>query len=186
LRRPERGRHRPEGRRHRPEGGPRRARRPGRRRPPPALEDLSLASDFSAFLKAEVGEALRRQALKKLFADPHFNRMDGLDIYIDDYSVPDPIPPELMDKLEHAREWLSGREGASAPEAEEEPGAPAPPTPSPPAAIAGSASDPDSAPAAAAGSDSPEPRPARRAATGEAAAPARRPVCRTGDEKGRN
>ncbi len=84
----------------------------------PAVEDLSLASDFSAFLQEEVGEALRRQALKKLFADPHFNRMDGLDIYIDDYSVPDPIPPEVMEKLQHAAEWLAGREAAApAPEA---------------------------------------------------------------------
>jgi hypothetical protein len=32
--------------------------------------------------------------------------MDGLDIYIDDYSQPDPIPPEILAKLRHAREWL--------------------------------------------------------------------------------
>ena len=31
--------------------------------------------------------------MKKLFADPHYNVMDGLDVYIDDYSKPDPIPP---------------------------------------------------------------------------------------------
>jgi hypothetical protein len=72
----------------------------------PPVEELTLASDFTAFLKDEVSEALRRQALHKLFADPHFNRMDGLDIYIDDYSQPDPIPPEAMAKLKHAREWL--------------------------------------------------------------------------------
>lgn len=78
--------------------------------PLPPLEELSLASDFSAFLKEEVGEALRRQALRKLFSDPHFNRMDGLDVYIDDYSLPDPIPPEAMAKLQHAREWLMANE----------------------------------------------------------------------------
>ncbi len=78
--------------------------------PLPPLEELSLASDFSAFLKEEVGEALRRQALRKLFSDPHFNRMDGLDIYIGDYSQPDPIAPEAMAKLRHAREWLSANE----------------------------------------------------------------------------
>ena len=33
--------------------------------------------------------------------------MDGLDIYIDDYSRPDPIPPEILAKLQHAREWLA-------------------------------------------------------------------------------
>ena len=31
--------------------------------------------------------------MKKLFTDPHFNVMDGLDTYIDDYRKPDPIPP---------------------------------------------------------------------------------------------
>ncbi|HRP23773.1 DUF3306 domain-containing protein [Thauera sp.] len=72
----------------------------------PPVETLSLASDFSAFLKEEVSEALRRRALQKLFADPHFNRMDGLDVYIDDYNLADPIPPALMEKLKHAREWL--------------------------------------------------------------------------------
>lgn len=73
---------------------------------PPPVEELTLASDFSVFLKEEVSEALRRQALHKLFADPHFNRMDGLDIYIDDYNVADPIPAAMMEKLKHAREWL--------------------------------------------------------------------------------
>lgn len=72
----------------------------------PAVESLSLSSDFTAFLKEEVSEALRRKALHKLFSDPHFNQMDGLDIYIDDYSQPDPIPPEILAKLQHAREWL--------------------------------------------------------------------------------
>ena len=72
----------------------------------PPVESLSLSSDFTAFLKEEVSEALRRKALQKLFSDPHFNRMDGLDIYIDDYSQPDPIPPEILAKLRHAREWL--------------------------------------------------------------------------------
>ena len=73
----------------------------------PPVESLSLSSDFTAFLKEEVSEALRRKALHKLFSDPHFNQMDGLDIYIDDYSRPDPIPPEILAKLQHAREWLA-------------------------------------------------------------------------------
>lgn len=65
----------------------------------PAVEGLDLESDFSAFLKKEVSESLRRAALRKLFNDPHFNRMDGLDIYIDDYSVSDPIPADMMHRL---------------------------------------------------------------------------------------
>jgi hypothetical protein len=40
--------------------------------------------------------------MKKLFSDPHFNAMDGLDVYIDDYSKPDPIPPEMLRKLASA------------------------------------------------------------------------------------
>ena len=42
-------------------------------------------------------------ALKKLFADPHFNRMDGLDIYIDDYTKPDPMPRAMLARLNQSR-----------------------------------------------------------------------------------
>ena len=87
--------------------------------PLPAPETLNLASDFTAFLREEVDEALRRQALKKLFSDPHFNRMDGLDVYIDDYSLPSPIPPDVMKRIRHAQRLLreepaEGDAGASA------------------------------------------------------------------------
>ncbi len=37
--------------------------------------------------------------MKKMFSDPHFNVMDGLDIYIDDYSKPDPIPLEMLKRM---------------------------------------------------------------------------------------
>ena len=37
--------------------------------------------------------------MKKLFSDPHFNVMDGLDTYIDDYGKPDPIPPEMLRRM---------------------------------------------------------------------------------------
>ncbi len=60
----------------------------------PAIESLTAESDFAAFMQPKVPEALRRQALKKMFSNPHFNVMDGLDIYIDDYSVGTPIPQE--------------------------------------------------------------------------------------------
>ena len=39
---------------------------------------------------------VRNAAMKKLFADPQFNVMDGLDIYIDDYSKSDPIPEAML------------------------------------------------------------------------------------------
>ncbi|ANQ86646.1 hypothetical protein dqs_3629 [Azoarcus olearius] len=88
---------------------------PGEALPPP--EALTLESDFTAYLKDEVGEALRRQALKKLFSDPHFNVMDGLDIYIDDYSVSAPIPPDVLARLRHAQELLMEHGGVEAEEA---------------------------------------------------------------------
>jgi hypothetical protein len=44
----------------------------------------------------DVAPEVKNAAIKKLFADPHFNVMDGLDTYIDDYSKPDPIPPEML------------------------------------------------------------------------------------------
>ena len=57
------------------------------------------APDFSAFMKPDVDPAVQQAALKKMFTDPHFNVMDGLDIYIDDYSKPDPLPPGMLQRL---------------------------------------------------------------------------------------
>jgi hypothetical protein len=55
------------------------------------------------FMSADVDPQLRVRALKKLFADPHFNRMDGLDVYIDDYSKPDPMPLAFIRRLAQSR-----------------------------------------------------------------------------------
>ena len=57
------------------------------------------APDFSAFMKPNVDPAVQHAAMKKLFSDPHFNIMDRLDIYIDDYSIPDPIPMEMLKRM---------------------------------------------------------------------------------------
>jgi hypothetical protein len=81
------------------------------RHPPielPPIENLSFESDFQAFMRAKVDERVRRAALKKLFSDPRFNVMDGLDVYIDDYSKEDPIPPGMLAQLQHARTTLFG------------------------------------------------------------------------------
>ena len=73
----------------------------------PAVESLKgLASEYREFLRPEVDDKLRQAALKKLFHDPHFNVMDGLDTYIDDYSKPDPIPDAMMRTLAHAKGLL--------------------------------------------------------------------------------
>lgn len=62
--------------------------------PPPTLDDvaqLTPESDFSRFVARDVPSSVRNAAVKKLFADPHFNVMDGLDIYIDDYTKGSPL-----------------------------------------------------------------------------------------------
>jgi Protein of unknown function (DUF3306) len=62
----------------------------------PSLTDIALDRDFTPFMQSKVPEALKRQALKTLFKDAHFNIMDGLDTYIDDYTKFEPISPEEM------------------------------------------------------------------------------------------
>ena len=76
--------------------------------PPPqlTLDDvarLTPESDYAAFVARDVPANVRNAAVKKLFTDPHYNVMDGLDIYIDDYSKPDPLPLELARKLTSAQ-----------------------------------------------------------------------------------
>lgn len=69
----------------------------------PSIDSLNFDSDFTRFLSSKVDESVRRKALRKLFGDPRFNVMDGLDVYIDDYSKFEPIPDDLIGKLAHAR-----------------------------------------------------------------------------------
>jgi hypothetical protein len=68
--------------------------------PPVTLEDVEKIDrfdpDFSAFMRPDVDPRVQQAALKKMFSDPHFNVMDGLDIYIDDYSKPELLPPEML------------------------------------------------------------------------------------------
>jgi len=69
----------------------------------PSIETLTSDSDFTVFFGPKVDPRVKLAALKKLFSDPRFNVMDRLDVYIDDYSIPDPIAPELVRQLLHAR-----------------------------------------------------------------------------------
>lgn len=76
--------------------------------PPKALTmadvaGLSRDSDFSRFVAAGVDPGVRCAAMKKLFADPHFNVMDGLDTYIADYGQPDPIPLAMLRRMNQSR-----------------------------------------------------------------------------------
>jgi hypothetical protein len=70
--------------------------------PPPTLHDvaaLTPTSDFTRFVARDVDPGVRNAALRTLFSDPHFNLMDGLDTYMDDYGRPDPLPDGMLRQL---------------------------------------------------------------------------------------
>ena len=72
----------------------------------PTLEDvlkLTKDSDYSAYVKPGIDPDVQQAALQKLFSDPRYNVMDGLDIYIDDYSKPDPIPLDMLKKMNQSK-----------------------------------------------------------------------------------
>ena len=126
--------------------------------PLPPVESLTPESDFAPFMKPEVDGETRSKALKALFADPHFNTMDMMDVYVDDYSKPDPLPAGWLEKLEQLSH-LGDRAGRDREEAErraaEEAAARAGETEAAKAAAEGA----DPAPAAPAGPEAPAPAP---------------------------
>ena len=74
--------------------------------PTPTLADaqqLTSESDFTGFMARGVAPDVKNAAMKKLFADPHFNVMDRMDIYIDDYSQPDPLPMAMLRQMTSAK-----------------------------------------------------------------------------------
>lgn len=85
----------------------------------PPLDKLTIDSDFRGFFHPKVDEDVRRAALRKLFAEPHFNVMDGLDTYIDDYSKTEPIPAAMLAGMKQAQrilDWAKGKEDEPEPE----------------------------------------------------------------------
>jgi hypothetical protein len=75
-------------------------------KPAPTLADaqqLTPESDFTDFMARGVAPDVKNAAMKKLFTDPHFNVMDRLDIYIDDYSQPDPLPMAMLRQMASAK-----------------------------------------------------------------------------------
>lgn len=74
--------------------------------PAPTLDDvaaLTRDSDYARFVARDVAPDVKNAALRKLFGDPHFNVMDGLDIYIDDYGKPDPLPAGTLRQMVQAQ-----------------------------------------------------------------------------------
>jgi hypothetical protein len=74
--------------------------------PAPTLDDVARLPDgaeVARFVARGVDPAVKNAALKKLFADPHFNVMDGLDTYIDDYGRPDPLPAAMLRQMAQSK-----------------------------------------------------------------------------------
>jgi hypothetical protein len=74
--------------------------------PSPTLVDaqqLTPESDFKGFMARGVAPEVKNAAMKKLFADPHFNVMDRMDVYIDDYGLPDPLPMAMLRQMSSAK-----------------------------------------------------------------------------------
>ncbi len=78
--------------------------------PVPTMVDVALLgpdADYAPFMVKAVDRAVQRSALKKLFAEPCFNVMDRLDIYIDDYNIASPVSASMLSGLQHASELLA-------------------------------------------------------------------------------
>lgn len=74
--------------------------------PAPTLDDvqsLTPESDYTPFMARGVTSDVKNAAMKKLFTDPHFNVMDRMDVYIDDYGQPDPIPLAMLRQMNGAK-----------------------------------------------------------------------------------
>ena len=94
--------------------------------PPPTLaeaEALTPESDFRPFMARNVAPEVKNTAFRKLFADPQFNVMDGLDTYVDDYSKSTPIPDSVLRQMASAK-FLKLFEHEEETEGTESPGPP--------------------------------------------------------------
>ncbi len=74
--------------------------------PLPPVEGLTPDSDFTPFMAKGVDGGTRRAALKKLFADAHFNIPDPYEAYSEDWTVGEKIPMEMLKTLNHAQKLL--------------------------------------------------------------------------------
>lgn len=95
--------------------------------PPPTLAEaqaLTPESDFRPFMARNVAPEVKNTAFRKLFADPQFNVMDGMDTYVDDYSQSTPIPDSVLRQMASAK-FLRLFEHEEEAEVQQEPGAPA-------------------------------------------------------------
>ena len=91
--------------------------------PLPPVESLGPDSDFAPFMNAKVDGETRRAALKKLFADAHYNVPDPYEAYSEDWTVGEPIPMEMLKTLNQAKKLLfdEPEKAAQAAQAEQAP-----------------------------------------------------------------
>lgn len=74
--------------------------------PLPRIDDLTPESDFRPFMNTRIDPATRRDALKKLFADAHFNVPDPFEPFSGDLTGGEGISPELLKTLNQAKRLL--------------------------------------------------------------------------------
>jgi hypothetical protein len=72
--------------------------------PLPPVEDLKPESDFTPFMNPRVDPGTRRDALKKLFADAHYNVPDPFEAYSEDYTQSEPIPAKMLKAINRVRD----------------------------------------------------------------------------------
>lgn len=70
----------------------------------PPVESLKPDSDFTPFMNPQVGDQLRRTALKTLFGDAHFNAPDLFEPYSKDFTQSEPIPAKMLKAINRARD----------------------------------------------------------------------------------
>jgi hypothetical protein len=74
----------------------------------PPIDSLTVASDFTAFLRKEVPAALQRAALRRAWSlDPAIRDFVGPADYAWDYNAPDGVPGASLDLVGDVREMLA-------------------------------------------------------------------------------
>jgi len=86
----------------------------------PPLENIGPGSDVSEFFSPGVSEALRNQALRRLFQSPAYNVTDGLDDYAENYNHFEALGGIMTADRRH-REEMEAARAAEAPPADEAP-----------------------------------------------------------------
>jgi len=74
--------------------------------PLPDPTTLTLADDFSVFLRDKVPPALKRKAMQHLFSHPEFNEVDMLDVYMEDFNLVPDLGKDEFDLVRHAKSVL--------------------------------------------------------------------------------